>query len=186
MLGGNTEKALKAFRDYVVSQARANLTRGKQNTSSELYNSIGGDFKVNPNSIELNFKMLPYGEFQDRGVKGVKSNYIENKNTPFSYKSSSNIIGFEAATGTFAKWAKAKRFRLRDEKGRFTKGNYKTIGFILAQSVKNKGIRATMFFTKPFRKGVENLNDDLKKAYGLDVVEFLEFSFKKQGLYTKK
>ena len=181
---GYTEQTLRAFRKYDIQQARTNLTKNKKNFSKELYDSLDGDFKVNPNSIELNFKMEEYGLFQDKGVKGVKSNYPENRGTPFSYKTSSNLIGLEGATGQFGNWAKHKRLRFRDVKGRYL--SYKSIGFILANSIKNKGIKASMFFTKPFQKAYENLDEDLAKAYGLDVVEFLEFSLKNIDLKTKK
>ena len=39
----NTQDAIKRFRDYVVSQSRANLTRGGKNVSKTLYNSIKGE-----------------------------------------------------------------------------------------------------------------------------------------------
>ena len=101
----NVKDELNRFSKYVISQSRANLTRGKKNGSKELYNSLNYDLNVSPNSFGLKFLMEEYGLFQDQGVKGTKSNYIENKNTPFSYKQSSKIMGFEYHTGTFAKWA---------------------------------------------------------------------------------
>ena len=58
---------------------------------------------------------------------------------------------------TIADWAQSRNIRLRDEKGRFERGNYKTIGFLFARSIMEKGIRASMFFTKPFEKAFENL-----------------------------
>ena len=120
--------------------------------------------------------MEEYGVFQDKGVKGTKSNYIENSKSPFSYKSSSKIIGFEYHTGTFSKWAKLNNYRLRDKKGRFKKGSYKSIGFIIARSIKEKGIKASFFFTKPFQKAFKNLDKDIIEAYKLDVEELLKFT----------
>ena len=159
----NTIKTLTAFKKYVIQQARTNLTKNKKNNSKELYDSLGADVTFNNTEVNIDFKMESYGLFQDKGVKGVKSNYVENRDTPYSYKTSSNLIGLEAATGTFAKFAKYKRLRFRDVKGRYL--SYKSIGFILANSIKNKGIKASMFFTKPFQKAYENLDDqyiDLK------------------------
>ena len=40
---------LNKFRDYVVSQAKSNLTRQGKNSSKSLYNSIKGNVKANPN-----------------------------------------------------------------------------------------------------------------------------------------
>ena len=51
----NTRKALEAFKDYVISQSRANLTRGNKNVSKDLYNSLKGILDVGPNSFSLKF-----------------------------------------------------------------------------------------------------------------------------------
>ena len=75
--------------------------------------------------------------------------------------------GFEYKTRTFAKWAKYRGMQPRDKKGRF--GTYETMGFILANSIKNKGIKATMFFSKPFNAAFERLPNELMDAFILDV-----------------
>jgi len=145
----NTEKSLKSFSDYVIQQSRTRLTKKKQNYTRELYDSLKYDFEKADDGFIVDFKMEEYGEYQDRGVKGVNSNYIENKNSPFSYKPSSNLRGLEYNTGIFSKWAKSKIKLARSKKtGRFI--TYKSMGYILADSIKKKGIKATMFFTKSF------------------------------------
>ena len=70
----NTEvqKELERFRDYVVSQARRNLSRLRKNSSKRLYQSIQGKVKTMPNSISIEFAMEDYGVFQDAGVSGTK------------------------------------------------------------------------------------------------------------------
>ena len=86
MLGGdNTRKALEAFKDYVISQSRANLTRKNKNVSKQLYNSLKGIVDVFPNSFSLKFEMEDYGKFQDQGVKGATSTYPESTNSPFKF-----------------------------------------------------------------------------------------------------
>lgn len=168
----NVKDELNRFAKYVVTQSRANLTRGEKNTSKELYNSLQGVVKVSKNSFQLSFLMEDYGVFQDKGVSGTEKKY----NTKFSYKQSSNVVGMEYHTGVFAKWAKTRNIRLRDEKGRFKKGNYKSIGFVIAKSVKRKGIKPSLFFTKPFEKAFTNLDDKIIEAYKLDIETLLESS----------
>ena len=107
--------------------------------------------------------------FQDRGVKGVKSNYRVNKNSPFSYKENSNLIGLEYHTGVFAKFAKRMGMQPRNKKGQF--GSYKTMGFILANSIKNKGIKASMFFTKPFEQAFKRLPEEIANSLIKDITE---------------
>ena len=79
----NVKDELNRFAKYVISQSRANLTRGKKNSSKDLYNSLDSEVKVSKNSFELSFLMEDYGLFQDKGVSGVKKKY----NTPYSYTS---------------------------------------------------------------------------------------------------
>ena len=161
------QKELNDFGKYVVQQSRSNLTKEKHNASKELYNSIGYFVDKTAQGYKLLFEMEDYGMFQDRGVKGVKSNYVVNKNSPFSYKQNSNLIGLEYHTGVFAKFAKRMGMQPRNKKGQF--GSYKTMGFILANSIKNKGIKASMFFTKPFEQAFKRLPEELAESLAKDL-----------------
>ncbi len=172
-----TEKALKSFGKYVIQQSKTRLTKKDRNYTSELYNSLKYDFEKSDDGFIIDFIMQDYGEFQDKGVKGVNSNYIENKNSPFSYKPSSKLRGLEYHTGIFSKWAKFRGLQPRDKKGRF--GSYKTMGYILADSIKKKGIKATMFFTKSFEMGFEKLPQELQEAFAVDVEYAIVLAAKK-------
>ena len=164
----NLETELNNFGKYVVQQSRSNLTKKKHNATKELYNSIGYFVDKTAQGYKLSFQMEDYGMFQDRGVKGVKSNYVVNKNSPFSYKQNSNLIGLEYHTGVFAKFAKRMEMQPRNKKGQF--GSYKTMGYILARSIKNKGIKASMFFTKPFEQAFKRLPEDLAETLAKDII----------------
>lgn len=176
----NLEIEINKFGKYVVQQSRTNLTKGKHNATKELYNSISYFPKKTSQGWNITFDMEEYGMFQDQGVKGVKSNYIENRRSPFSYKASSNLKGVEYHTGVFAKFAKRMGMQPRDKKGKF--GSYKTMGFILANSIKNKGIKASMFFTRPFIKAFQRYPQEVTEAYVLDLIE----EIKKIDDYKKK
>jgi len=165
----NTKQSLEYFRKYVSSQARRNLTRLKKNDTKGLYKRLDGVLKVSPNSFQLSWD-LGYGNFQDKGVSGTEKKY----DTPYSYKSKMPPIK------PLSDWAKRKGIRLRDEQGKFQKGNYKTIGFLIARNIFRKGIKPSLFFTKPFEQGFKNLPDQLIEAYGLDVEEFLKFTLNKK------
>ena len=159
-----TKDILNKFAKYVIQQSRTNLTKGKKNTSKELYDSIGYTIEEVSQGFRLYFEMEDYGMFQDRGVKGVKGG---KSLSGFSYKQSSNLIGLESATGTFSKWASAKRIQFRDKKGRFL--SYKQTGFALASIVKNYGIKPSLFFTKPFEKAFTNLPKELQEQFAKDL-----------------
>jgi len=167
-----TEAALEAFKKFVIQQSRSRLSKGNKNVSKELYNSLKGNIKVMPNSIAVEFEMEDYGIFQDKGVSGTEKKY----NTPYSYKSKMPPIK------PLAQWAQSRNIRLRDEKGKFKKGNYNTIGFLIARSIYRKGIKPSLFFTKPFEQGFKKLPDELINSFGLDVEDFLAFTLKEDRL----
>ena len=161
-----TQKSLDTFRKYVIQQAKSNLSKSKKNSSKKLYNSINGVSKVNPNSISLYFEMLDYGVYQDKGVKGLKSNYVENKNTPYSYKKG---VPSRQMLKNLDKWIVKKGIAPRDKDGKFI--NRQGLKFAIAKSIFNKGIKASFFFTKPFEKAYKNLPNELISAYGLDITK---------------
>ena len=173
----NVKEELNRFAKYVISQSRANLTRGKKNSSKELYNSLDSNVKVSKNSFELTFLMEEYGVFQDKGVKGTKSNYVENKDSPFSYKSKGGKNGLKGMPPpkAFDKWIVRKGLKgIRDKKGQFI--SRKSLQFMIARSVFEKGVKASLFFTKPFEKAFKGLNKDLVEAYKLDVEALMKNS----------
>ena len=171
----NVNDELNRFAKYVISQSRANLTRGKKNSSNKLYNSLDSNVKVSKNSFEITFLMEEYGVFQDKGVKGTKSNYLENKNSPFSYKSKGGKNGLKGMPPpkAFDKWIVRKGLKgIRTKKGQFI--SRKSLQFMIARSVFEKGIKASMFFTKPFEKAFKNLPKELVDAYRLDVEQLIK------------
>jgi len=165
-----TKAALEGFAKFVIKQSRTNLTKKKKNVTSSLYESLGYDLNVSKNSFYLEFYMDEYGAFVDEGVKGKKSNYPENRNSRFSFNTK------RPPMQPLADWAQKKNIRLRDAKGKFKKGNYKTIGFILAKSIFEKGIKASFFFTKPFEQGFEKLPNELVDKFALDIDDLLDFT----------
>ena len=137
----NTKESLEKFRKFVAQQSRSRLSKAKKNDSKGLYKKLDGVLKVSPNSFKLSWD-LGYGNFQDKGVSGTEKKY----DTPYSYKSKMPPIK------PLADWAKRKGIKLRDEKGKFKKGGYKTLGFLIARSIQRKGIKPSLFFTKPFKQ----------------------------------
>ena len=158
----NVKDELNRFAKYVISQSRANLTRGKKNSSKDLYNSLDSEVKVSKNSFELSFLMEDYGLFQDKGVSGVKKKY----NTPYSYTSKM------PPPSKMDKWIVKKGIAPRDKSGKFI--SRKSLQFMIARSIFNNGIKPSLFFTKPFEKAFKGLSKDLVEAYKLDVEQLMK------------
>ena len=153
----NVQKELNRFAKYVVSQSKANLTRGKKKSSNRLYDSIDYDLNVSPNSFSLKFLMEEYGKFQDKGVSGTKKKY----DTPYSYKDKM------PPPNKMDKWIVKKNLKgLRNDKGQFI--SRKSLQFMIARSIFRKGIKPSLFFTRPFNKAFESLGDDILDNLDLD------------------
>lgn len=165
-----TQEALNKFAKYVIQQSRANLTKQKKNASKNLYNSLGYDLTVSPNSFSLEFYMADYGAFIDEGVRGSKSVYPESAQSRFEFSGRFKMI----PTSALDKWAVTRGIAPRDEKGRFI--DRQSLKFALAKSIYEKGIKASLFFTKPFEKAFTNLPIDVVEAFALDIDDLLEFT----------
>lgn len=155
---------LNKFGKRVVAQSRANLTRQKRNVTKELYDSLAYEIKEDNGQFSVAFIMAEYGQFIDEGVNGKEKSY----GAPNSFKSKMPPIK------DMAEWAKKRGIRLRDEKGKFKKGNYKTIGFLIARSVFKKGIKPSLFFTKPFEKAFEDFEEDILEQFLEDIEDLDE------------
>ena len=146
-----------------------------------MYNAIKGEAKAMPNSFYLAFDLGKYGAYVDKGVKGADPSQVspnakirgqQAPNSPYSFKTK------RPPSDLIAKWAKRKNLRLRNKKGQYVKGSYKAIGFITAKNIWARGIKPSLFFTKPFQKYFEKLPQELIVKYGLDVEELFKHTIK--------
>jgi hypothetical protein len=161
------EAVLNKFATRVIQQAKQNLTKKKKNSSKELYNSLDYTLSVGPSSFSLTFEMEDYGEFQDRGVSGVKRKY----NTPYKY---TNKMPPPKA---FAQWVIKKGLQgIRDKKGRFIPR--KSLQYLIARSVYNNGIKPSYFFSNPFKVNFNKLPVEVASAFQLTREDFQAFTRK--------
>lgn len=159
------QESIDRFRKYVIQQSRSNLSKQGKNFSKSLYNSLNGVSKVNPNSISLYFEMEEHGLYQDKGVKG-KTSSNKAPNSPFKFGSGTGKKG--GLTQGIQKWVKGKRFQFRNKQGKFL--SYDSTAFLITRSIYNKGLKPSLFFTKPFEKAFKDLPQELVEAYGIDVI----------------
>ena len=153
----NVQQILDEFKANVISEAKRNLSA--QNTSGRLKDSLKGYVKESKNSIQVSFEMAEYGFYQDLGVSGRRQ---VRSNTPYSFRNKM------PPPKAFDKWTVRKGIAPRDKEGRFIKR--KSLNFLIARSIFNKGIKPTLFFTKPFKKYYKRLPKELTEKYALDMV----------------
>jgi hypothetical protein len=169
------EKTIKRFRDYVIQQSRSNLSKSGKNNSKELYNSLKGEVVTENGYTIVGFQMADYGAFVDQGVKG-KTSSNKAPNSPFKFGSGTGKKG--GLTKGINQWVKQKGFQFRDRKsGRFL--SYDSTAYLITRSIFHKGIKPSLFFTKPFEAGYKKYIDvDLLKAFGQDIETIVDYNLK--------
>lgn len=172
------QKALDDFAANVVKEAKANLQKGGRYgsniASGKLYKSLDYFTKAGPNSIQVDITMEEYGYYQDRGVKGKTSTYpeISKYGTKAQFGTGSGKKG--GLTKAINEWVAKKRFQFRDDKGKFM--SYKSTAYLIIRSIYNKGLKPSLFFTKPFVKYYRRLPNELAERFALDLETFIEFT----------
>jgi len=166
MIYKNVDEVLNTFADTTIDNARKNLVDDRMSFGA-LYENLSYVYEKETGLFILEFLMEDYGIFVDKGVRGKTSTYPETAASlsQFQYGSGSGPKG--GLTKGINEWLKKKRFQWRTKEGKFM--SYQSMTFIIARSIYNKGIKANLFFTKPFEIGVKNLKLKLEKAYTLDI-----------------
>lgn len=168
-------KTIQMFRDYVIKEAKDNLKRTGHNNTSSLANSIKGEVLTEDNFTVVGFQMNDYGTFVDLGVKGKTSS---NKAPDSPYKFGSGTGRKGGLTKGINQWVRQKGFQFRDRKsGRFL--SYDSTAYLITRSIFNKGIKPSLFFTKPFEAGYKKYIDiDLIKSFGQDIDTIIDYNLK--------
>ena len=172
-------KTIQMFRDYVIKEAKDNLKRTGHNNTSSLSNSLKGEVVTENNFTIVGFKMNDYGTFVDLGVKG-KTSSNRAPNSPYKFGSGKGK-GNGGLTKGIQKWVRQKGFQFRSKqegsKGRFL--SYESTAYLITRAIFNKGIKPSLFFTKPFEAGYKKYIDvDLLKAFGQDIDTIIDYNLK--------
>ena len=180
MKTNNLEKYLESFGKYIVQQSRTNLTKGKKNVDKRLYNSIKFEVVADSKGFSVQFFMLDYGTFVDKGVSGNKQNQSyknykgKNETSPYKYKSKAPPMSM------IEKWIKARGLRGRinkDWKGAGNRGGQfitdKSFAFLIARKIKLKGTKGISFFQRPLELKLKNFGEGLLDMVKEDILESL-------------
>ena len=175
-----TQKQLDKFKNYVISESRKNLTNLKKNSSKKLYSSLKSHAVAMPNSFMMDFSMVDYGHYQDKGVNGVgpagkdKNGNLKTvvKNGRYNFGTGSGPAG--GLRRGLDKWMVRRGIAPRNEKGKFV--SRQNLKFLIARSIFRHGIKPSLFFTKPFEAAYKRLPSDLVDKFGLDALELFDMT----------
>ncbi|MBP93867.1 MAG: hypothetical protein CMC55_07105 [Flavobacteriaceae bacterium] len=173
------ENFLKTFAKKVVKDSQEILAASKDSQGNSRGDTALGKsirFEVVPTAtgFDTKFYMADYGTFLDKGVKGTKSNYIENSKTNYSYKNK------QPPSGIIEKWIKKKGIKGRVDKKWKSAGNkggqfitHKSLAFLIARSIKQKGIKSLSFFQKPLGVEYEKLKEQILDVLKVDIENYI-------------
>ena len=164
------ENFLKTFGDKVVSDAKKSLQKQKGDTA--LGKSIRVKVVPTATGFDTMFYMADYGTYLDEGVSGtkVKRSFTDAKGK--TRKSSYSYTNKQPPSGIIEKWIKKKGIKGRSSKtGRFITN--KSLSFLIARSIKIKGLKSISFFQKPLGVEYKKLKKQILDVLKLDIQNYI-------------
>jgi len=141
----NVEKYLRSFAKAVIKRGKKILNaKGK---SGKLSDSLKYRLEATPKGYNLVFKGADYAAFVDKGVSGTKTTrtyhnvFGKRERSPFKYTNK------QPPASVLDKWIVRKGIAPRTKTGQFMER--KSLQFLIARSIKSKGLASTSFFSKP-------------------------------------
>ena len=164
------ERYLNSFGKQVVNRAKGNLQKSKGG-GTNLEKSLSFKVITSPEGFSVQFYMDSYGTFVDKGVSGTnkKRSFKDYKgrtiSSPYKYTTK------QPPSRVLDKWIVKKGIAPRDKKGRFM--SRKSISFLIARSIKRKGIKGISFFQKPLMLGLKQFGKEMLGAVKDDIINGL-------------
>ena len=134
-------------------------TRSRKLAKSLFVKRVGGEIVAG--------SPLPYAKFIHYGVSGTQV----KRDTPYAFTTKA------PPTKPIEKWLGAKPVRLRDPKtGEFvkkTKARLKSAAFVIAQSIKKRGVPGLAYFSEAFDTMYPRFESKIAEAIALDALDDL-------------
>lgn len=167
----NTEKYLRHFAENVIKRGKQILkAKGKDGKLSE---SLKYRLEATNKGYNLIFKGTDYAAFVDKGVSGTKTTrtyhniFGKRERSPFKYTTK------QPPASALDKWIVRKNLKgTRDEKGRFV--SRKSLQYLIARSIKSKGLAATSFFSEPMSVELARIDAELLENFKTDILTYFE------------
>jgi len=166
----NVEKYLRHFAESVIKKGRQILkAKGKE---GKLSNSFKYRLESTNEGYNLVFKAADYATFVDKGVSGTKTTrtyhnvFGKRERSPFKYTTK------QPPASVLDKWIIKKGIAPRTKTGQFMER--KSLQFLIARSIKSKGLAATSFFSKPMSVELAKFDTEILKNFKADVITHFE------------
>ena len=168
-------KLLKTWGKYVIQQGRSILAK-QQSSKDGLYRkmkyviqskmnrNLKGRFTGGSTLPQLSFVHPAYGEFVDQGVRGTnpnKEDYVANGK--YSFRKGKKAIKVKG-NSSLAAWAQKRGLNK----------------WAVAKAVHQRGIKRSLFFTKPFERRYKKYIALYHKAVADDIANNISSQIRKQ------
>lgn len=163
------ERYLNSFGKSVVNKAKGILKKKDKVVSGKLLNSISYKLKKDNDGLTVQFMMVDYGTFVDKGVSGTKQKrtYVDykgkRKDTPYEFGKTRD----GGLTRGLDNWIVRRGIAPRDAQGRFI--SRKSLKFLIARKIYTQGIQGISFFQKPLQIGMRDFYNQVGKAIKEDI-----------------
>ena len=132
-------------------------------------------YDIEKTTTGIKFKMdfgnaEDYWQFIDQGVKGAGgfkgSGRARGQGSPFRFGRK------QPPLRAILPWISIKGIKGRDKKGRFITKN--SLAFLIARSIRQRGLERTRFITKPYDDMIGDLNSEIAEAFAVDIDNSIE------------
>ncbi len=196
----NLEEAMIKFGSKVIQEGRVILNSpgsdgfNKRTSSDTLYNDYHYTLNLSNSTMTLGFEFgraNSYWRFIDEGVKGV--GYSEAK-TQGGKQGKRGRTGIARGQGSpfafkYARPTSVMREAIKEwiaNKPISVDGNIESAAFAIGYGIKRRGLERTQFYTKPVKKNLITLPDEVKEAFRIDVQNLINKLPNKITIDSKK
>jgi hypothetical protein len=173
------EEVLFDYAKEFQKMASRQLRRANKISSGKLEDSISFEVTETDAGFELALKVLDYYKFVDQGVRGAGAN-SKNNTSPYKYRDKMPPIK------EILKWVKQKgslKASAEDQKRGLSKAQKssralkaaakkikpKTLAFLIARKIQQRGLPYTGFWERSFEKTFKGLDVKLAQVTGLNI-----------------
>ena len=173
------EEVLFDYAKQFQKMASRQLRRANKISTGKLEDSISFEITETNNGFELALKVLDYYKFVDQGVRGAGAN-SKNNTSPYKYRDKMPPIK------EILKWIKQKgslKASAEDQKRGLSKAQKssralratakklkpKTLAFLIARKIQQRGLPYTGFWERSFEKTFKGLDVKLAEVTGLNI-----------------
>jgi hypothetical protein len=173
------EKVLFEYAAEFQKMASRQLRRANKISTGKLEDSISFEVTETDGGFELALKVLDYYKFVDQGVRGAGAN-SKNNTSPYKYRDKMPPIK------EILKWIKQKgslKASAEDQKRGLSKAQKssralratakklkpKTLAFLIARKIQQRGLPYTGFWERSFEKTFKGLDVKLAEVTGLNI-----------------